>query len=83
MTTTTRLKLAAYVLFALGFVIPFGASDWKGTALTEHPGALAATAVLWVAGMLLEYRVYTLERTDAMLPFWRRLCDFVGRGAAT
>jgi bile acid:Na+ symporter, BASS family len=83
LTTTTRLKLAAYVLFALGFLIPFGASGWKGTPLTEHPGAVAATAVLWIAGMMLEYRVYTLERADATLPLWRRLCDFVGRGAAT
>jgi bile acid:Na+ symporter, BASS family len=82
-TTTTRLKLLAYALFALGFLIPFGASDWKGAPLTAHPGAVAATAVLWIAGMLLEYRAYTLERADAGLPLWRRLCDFVGRSAAT
>jgi bile acid:Na+ symporter, BASS family len=83
MTTATRLKLAAYVLFALGFLIPFGASHWKGTPLTAHPVALAATAGLWVAGMLLEYRAYALERAETGTPLWRRLCDFVGRGAAS
>ena len=83
MTIRARLKLAANVLFALGFVLPFGVSDWKGTTLGGHPGAVAATAVLWIAGVLLEYRAYTLERADAGLPLWRRLCDFVGRGAAT
>lgn len=83
MTTATRLKLAAYVLFALGFLIPFYASHWKGTPLTAHPVALAATALLWIAGMLLEYRAYTRARADTAPALWRRLCDFVGRGAAT
>lgn len=83
MTTATRLRLAAYALFALGFLIPFGASHWKGTPLTAHPGALAATVVLWIAGMLLEYRAHTLQQDGAGLSLWRRVCDFVGRGAAT
>lgn len=83
MTTTARLKLVAYVFFALGFLIPFGVSGWQGMPFGQHPGAVAATAVLWIAGMLLEYRDYTLHRADAVLPLWRRLCDFVGRGSAT
>lgn len=82
MTTTKWLKLAAYVLFALGFLIPFGLSGWKGMSLTANVGAVVATAVLWIAGMVLEYRAYRLERADSPLPLGRRLLDFVGRSAA-
>ena len=77
-----RLKLAAYVLIAVGFLVPFGLSRWKGTTLDHHPWGVVVTAITWAAAILIEYRVYASGRTGSGIPLWRRLCDFVGRGAA-
>lgn len=87
MSSIRALRMTAYVLFAAGFLIPFAASDWKGTAFTDRPLAVAATLVLWAIGVGLEWRAHSVDhatdRDGVELPAWRRVCDFLGRGSAT
>ncbi len=80
---TRGLTTLAYALFAVGFVIPFAASDWKGTTLSEHPVAAVATGVLCVAGAWLEWCAYVRRHPEDDRALWLRICEFIGGGAST
>lgn len=82
MTRTGPLKLAAFALYLIGFLIPFAVSDWHGTRLTGHPLTLVATIVLWIVGLGLDYAADLRAHPDPV-PAWRRVAGFVGRGSAT
>jgi len=62
----------------LGFIIPFGASNFVGMPLGLMPLVSASLMVLWTTGLLLRYFAYVgIAAHPAMLSSSRRIGEFI------
>ncbi|ASR36551.1 hypothetical protein BAY61_17835 [Prauserella marina] len=78
------LKLASYAALVLGALIPLGTSGFTGMPLSEHPAALVGNIALWIAGLVLAYRAFVVDKDfPAERKTWQRICFFITTGSAT
>jgi BASS family bile acid:Na+ symporter len=79
------LKVVAYALFIAGFLIPFAASGFDGTALFAHPWLLLVHLALWAVGVALEWKAYVIEGAHGpgKASGGRAVLEFIGRGSST
>lgn len=84
MATRTKLMISSNLLLILGALIPLLASGFTGMPVHEQPVALAGNVALWIAGLVLGYRAFVLERRfPSDRPTWLRICAFVTAASAT
>ncbi|GAA5165667.1 MULTISPECIES: bile acid:sodium symporter family protein [Amycolatopsis] len=80
--TPRRLTASSQILLLLGFLVPFVVSGFRGMPMGASPVALAASVVLWVAGLVVGYRAFQARRPAAERG-WRGVCAYVAGTSAT
>jgi len=70
-------NIAAVACYISGFLISLVASGFTGMGFGTAPAALAATLVLWVAGLVLGFIRYNLTKAKPGAPLWIRISNYI------